>query len=181
LTQFHESPVSGSIKRPIQSRMLGTIKQPVNCKEIQMQRTSLKQAPCPVARTLDLVGEWWTLLILRDAFAGIGRFSEFEASLGMSKNVLTARLRKLVEHGILALAPVAGSGAYQQYQLTEKGRSLYLVMVALRQWGEQHLCSGSDLPVRLVDRHDRQPVRLEVVSHTGAPLGVEDLMLEDQL
>lgn len=142
-----------------------------------MQRTSLKNQPCPVARTLDLVGEWWTLLILRDAFSGLNRFSEFQASLGMSKNVLIARLRKLVEHDVLALMPAADGSAYQQYALTEKGRSLYLVMVALRQWGEQHLCDESELEVRLVDRRDAQPVHLELRSHDGTLLGIEDLEL----
>lgn len=142
-----------------------------------MQRTSLKDAPCPVARTLDLVGEWWTLLILRDAFAGLQRFSEFQASLGMSKNVLIARLRKLVEHDVLALAPAADGSAYQQYSLTGKGRSLYLVMIALRQWGEEHLCGADELTVQLVDKRDRQPVRLEVHGHDGALLGVDDLAL----
>lgn len=142
-----------------------------------MQRTSLKDAPCPVARTLDLVGEWWTLLILRDAFAGVQRFSDFQQSLGVSKNVLIARLRKLVEREVLALAPAADGSAYQQYSLTDKGRSLFLVMVALRQWGEEHLCEPDELDVRLVDRRDGQPVRLEVRSHVGVPLAVEDLEL----
>lgn len=142
-----------------------------------MQRTSLKDVPCPVARTLDLVGEWWTLLILRDAFNGMQRFGEFQQSLGMSKNVLTARLRKLVEHGVLALAPAADGSAYQQYSLSAKGRSLYLVLIALRQWGEEHLCAEGEVSDRLVDWRDGQPVRLEVRSHDGTKLEVDDLAL----
>ena len=142
-----------------------------------MQRTDLKDAPCPIARTLDLIGEWWTLLILRDAFAGLNRFSEFQSSLGMSKNVLIARLRKLVEHDVLVLTPVAEGGAYQRYALTQKGRSLYLVMVALRQWGEQNLCEMNELEVELVDRRDQLPVHMELRSHDGRLLGVEDLAM----
>lgn len=142
-----------------------------------MQRTSLKDAPCLVARTLDVVGEWWTLLILRDAFAGVQRFSEFQASLGVSKNVLIARLRKLVENDVLALAPAADGSAYQQYVLTDKGRALYLVMIALRQWGEQHLGDVGDVDVHVVDRRDGRPVRLEVHAHDDRLLGVDDLAL----
>jgi DNA-binding HxlR family transcriptional regulator len=88
---------------------------------------------------LDLVGEWWTLLILRDAFQGLRRFSEFQKSLGMAKNILAARLRKLVEHGILEMRPASDGSAYQEYTLTDKGRSLRTVVEALREWGESHL------------------------------------------
>lgn len=104
-----------------------------------MRRTCMKSAECPVARTLDLVGEWWTLLILRDAIQGLTRFSEFQQSLGMAKNILAARLRKLVEHGILEMRPASDGSAYQEYTLTDKGRSLGTVVEALREWGESHL------------------------------------------
>jgi DNA-binding HxlR family transcriptional regulator len=99
----------------------------------------MKAAECPVARTLDLVGEWWTLLILRDALAGVKRFSEFQQSLGMAKNILAARLRKLVDNGILELRPASDGSAYQEYVITEKGRSLSGIVAALRDWGEKHL------------------------------------------
>ncbi len=104
-----------------------------------MRRKCMKSENCPVARTLDLVGEWWTLLILRDALTGLKRFSEFQQSLGMAKNILTTRLRKLVEHGILVVRPASDGSAYYEYALTDKGRSLATVVDALRAWGQSHL------------------------------------------
>jgi DNA-binding HxlR family transcriptional regulator len=115
----------------------------------------MKTADCPVARTLDLVGEWWTLLILRDALGGLKRFSEFQQSLGMAKNILAARLRKLVDNGILELRPASDGSAYQEYVITEKGRSLSGVVQALREWGEQHLAEGE--PPRRQKRTARAP------------------------
>src|SRR3981081_1497072 len=101
-----------------------------------MQRKSMKAAACPMARTLDLVGEWWSLLILRDAFAGKRRFSEFQRNLGLAKNILSDRLRKLVDNKILKVVPASDGSAFHEYVLTEKGESLFTILVALRQWGE---------------------------------------------
>jgi DNA-binding HxlR family transcriptional regulator len=115
----------------------------------------MKTADCPVARTLDLVGEWWTLLILRDALGGLKRFSEFQQSLGMAKNILTARLRKLVDNGILELRPASDGSAYQEYVITEKGRSLSGVVDALRDWGEKHLADGDPIAPRIHPRSSR--------------------------
>ena len=144
-----------------------------------MRRKSFVEDPCPVARTLDVIGEWWTLLILRDAFSGMTRFSEFQQSLGMAKNVLSARLQKLVENNIMELAPASDGSAYQQYRLTEKGASLFTVLVALRQWGEGNLCGDQRERVVLVDRKHRLPVRgLELRSAKGALLTASDLALE---
>lgn len=89
-----------------------------------VKRTSLQDAECPVARSLDAIGDWWSLLIVRDAFDGIRRFGEFQRNLGMAKNILAARLRTLVEHGVLAVVPASDGSAYQEYVLTEKGLSL---------------------------------------------------------
>lgn len=108
-----------------------------------MRHKCMKSENCPVARTLDLVGEWWTLLILRDALAGLTRFSEFQASLGMARNILTTRLRKLVEHGILTVRPASDGSAYHEYVLTDKGRSLAAVVEALRAWGQEHLVADT--------------------------------------
>ena len=98
-----------------------------------MKRHSLCESPCPIARSLDVIGDWWSLLIVRDAFSGKRRFSEFQESLGLAKNILCARLQKLVSHGVLKTAPASDGSAYQEYQLTDKGRDLYVVLVALRQ------------------------------------------------
>src|SRR5438270_10190399 len=142
-----------------------------------MKRKSLGTANCPIARTLDVMGDWWSLLIVRDAFLGKRRFSEFEKSLGLAKNILCVRLQKLVSHGILTTGPASDGSAYQEYRLTEKGRSLYIVLVALRQWGEGCLFEEEELNLLLVDRQSGQPVKpLELRSHDGRLLGPADLL-----
>lgn len=139
-----------------------------------MKRKSLENAECPLARSLGAVGDVWSVLIVSQAFAGTRRFGEFERSLGIAKNILTDRLRKLVALGVLEQLPVEGS-AYQEYALTEKGRGLYLVLAAIRQWGEG--CGGPTGYV-LVDRRDRRPVRpLAFHAHDGRALAPEDMEL----
>ena len=85
-----------------------------------MKHKSNKDSICPVARSLDVVGEWWSLLIIRDAMLGVKRFSDFERRLGMAKNILTARLKTLVEGGILRIVPASDGSAYNEYELTPK-------------------------------------------------------------
>src|SRR5260370_25229855 len=104
-----------------------------------MKRKCLDTSKCPIARTLDVVGDWWSLLIVRDAFLGKRRFGEFHKSLGLAKNILCVRLQKLVAQGVLTTAPASDGSAYQEYKLTNKGRSLYLVLVALRRCGQRTL------------------------------------------
>ena len=133
-----------------------------------MRRKSLSEAACPIARSLDVVGDWWSLLIVRDALRGMRRFSEFHKSLGVSKNILTRRLRTLVEQGILELVPASDGSAYQEYRLTEKGRGLFQVLVALGQWGQESLAVAGVQRMGLVDREHGQPVRkLEVRASDG--------------
>ncbi len=117
-----------------------------------MKRTSLEHASCPVARSLDAIGDWWSLLIVRDALDGLRRFGEFQKSLGISKGILTARLKSLVSLGILDTAPVGDDGGHREYVLTEKGRDLFLVVVSLRQWGEDHCFARGERHSVLVDR-----------------------------
>src|SRR5213080_1249106 len=124
-----------------------------------MKRKSLDTANCPIARTLDVIGDWWSLLIVRDALLGKRRFGEFQKSLGLAKNILSTRLRKLVSHGVLEVGPAPGGSAYQEYTLTEKGRRLYIVLVALRQWGETCLFEEGELDLLLVDQKTGQPVK----------------------
>jgi DNA-binding HxlR family transcriptional regulator len=141
-----------------------------------MKRKSFDTSNCPVARTLDVIGDWWSLLIVRDAFLGKRRFCEFQKSLGLAKNILCTRLQKLVSRGVLTTGPASDGSAYQEYRLTEKGRSLYVVLVALRQWGERNLFSEGELGLSLVDRETGQPVRpLELRSQDGRLLGPGDL------
>ncbi len=92
--------------------------------------------PCPVGRALDLVGDRWSLLIVREAFDGVGRFSDFQRRLGMSRSMLSQRLQALLEADVLTQQPLDEGRSYQQYVLTERGRALFPLVVALRQWGE---------------------------------------------
>jgi DNA-binding HxlR family transcriptional regulator len=102
-----------------------------------MQHANLSaQVPCPIARTLQIVGEWWTLLIIRDALLGARRFDEFKAT-GIADNILTARLKKLIEAGILKKEPYQRNPVRYEYVLTGKGRALAPVVLALRAWGKQ--------------------------------------------
>ena len=123
-----------------------------------VKRTSLKDAACPVARSLDAIGDWWSLLIVRDALDGMRRFGEFHKSLGIAKGILSTRLRHLVELGILELVPASDGSAYQEYALTEKGRGLFLVVVGLRQWGENNLFGEGEPHSTLVETGTGQPV-----------------------
>ena len=142
------------------------------------KRTSHKKASCPVARPLDAIGDWWSLLIIRDAFDGLRRFGEFRDNLGLAKNILSVRLKNLVDHGILEMIPASDGSAYMEYMLTEKGRDLFPVLVALRQWGEDYFFGSGEKHVRLVDRKSGKPVRrLELRSHDGRLLRASDTMV----
>jgi DNA-binding HxlR family transcriptional regulator len=117
-----------------------------------MQLTSLADWNCSVARTLDVVGEWWTLLILRDAFRGTHRFDDFKDSLGLARSVLTARLAKLTEHGVLERRAYSQHPPRYEYHLTEKGRALFPVIATLIHWGDQWAPTPAGPPVEFV--HD---------------------------
>lgn len=147
-----------------------------------MKRTSLEKAECPVARSLDALGDWWSLLIIRDAFLGIRRFSGFQKSIGLAKNILTVRLRALVEHGILKTAPASDGSAYQEYVLTPKGRGVFPVLVALRQWSEEFSFSPGGCSTLLVDRDNGRPVRkLELHAQDGRLLGDGEIEVRPRL
>jgi len=136
-----------------------------------MKHKSLEHDDCPVARSLEAAGDAWSMLVVRDAFAGKRRFGEFQRSLGVAKNILTVRLRKLVALGVLEQVPATDGSAYHEYVLTEKGRGLFLVLVALGQWG----CEESEF--KLVDRKQGKAVRLELRSENGRRLGLDDVRL----
>jgi DNA-binding HxlR family transcriptional regulator len=143
-----------------------------------VKRTSLEKAECPVARSLDAIGDWWSLLIIRDALLGIRRFSEFQKNIGLAKNILTVRLRTLMDQGILTTAPASDGSAYQEYVLTPKGRGVFPVLVALRQWSEEFSDERDGFPTLLVDRNKGRPVRkLELRSRDGRLLGDGDTEL----
>ena len=136
-----------------------------------MKHKNLEHDTCPIARSLEVVGDAWSMLVVRDAFAGKQRFGEFQRSLGVAKNILTVRLRKLVSLGVLEKVPATDGSAFYEYVLTEKGRGLFLVLVALGQWG----CGVSEF--RLIDRKKGDPVRLELRSEGGRKVGLDDVRL----
>ena len=126
---------------------------------------------CSVAGTLAVVGEKWSLLVLREAFLGVRRFADFQRVLGAPRAVLTDRLATLVEQGILRRVPYQAEGERQrhEYRLTEKGIDLYPTLVALMQWGDRYLSDG-DAPVELEHRDCGSPVHLGLVCERGHQL-----------
>jgi DNA-binding HxlR family transcriptional regulator len=141
-----------------------------------MKRKCLEHSECAVARALDVIGDWWSLLILREAFRGARRFGEFQKGLEIAKNILSARLRKLVADGVLTTLPAADGSAFHEYALTEKGRGLFIVIVALRQWGASALYEPGEPLYSVVDRRTGKPIRpLELRSQDGRALAPEDI------
>jgi DNA-binding HxlR family transcriptional regulator len=141
-----------------------------------MKRKCLANETCPVARGYDAIGDWWSLLIVLNILThGSRRFSQLQEELGMAKNILTARLKKLVDEDILEKRPLA-EGAYHEYAPTARGRDLWKVLITLRQWGEQYYCHGERPPNRLVDRETGQPIPpVEIRAADGRLLGPGDL------
>jgi len=136
-----------------------------------MKRRVLGRVDCPVGRALDEIGDWWSLLIVRDAFDGMRRFGEFQKNLGISKGILAARLKHLVAIGVLTTEPVSEDGAFEEYVLTKKGRDLFLVNLSLRQWGEDHCFSASEPHSVLIEKENGQRVtRLALRGRDGEPL-----------
>ncbi|MGA5116590.1 winged helix-turn-helix transcriptional regulator [Streptomyces pseudogriseolus] len=125
---------------------------------------------CPVARTLDLVGDRWSLLVIRDAMDGARSFTDFQRRTGIARNILTDRLRKLTAHGVLTQR-TAPSGRRLQYVLTDAGRDLFPVLLTLRQWGERHAFGPGEPHSTLVDQHG---VRVPDIKPTGADGAVID-------
>jgi DNA-binding HxlR family transcriptional regulator len=135
------------------------------------KRKSMKADSCPVARSIDIVGDRWALLIIRDALDGARRFGELQRSLGVARNILADRLKTLVEEGILAIAPASDGTSYQEYVLTPKGEGLFPVVIGLRQWGERHLFERGEQHSVLIKRDTGKPVgRLELRTRDGRSL-----------
>lgn len=144
-----------------------------------MKRTSLTTADCPVARSLDVIGDWWSLLIVRDAFDRVSRFGQFQKNLGIARGMLTTRLRDLVDRGVLETTQASDGTSYQEYALTARGRALFPVIVALRQWGEDTLYAPGEAHSQLVARQDGQPLEhLQVRTRDGRAIGPEDAVVQ---
>ncbi|MFI7644018.1 winged helix-turn-helix transcriptional regulator [Nonomuraea sp. NPDC049400] len=127
---------------------------------------------CPVARTLDLVGDRWSLLVIRDAMDGARSFTEFQRRTGIARNILTDRLRKLITHGLLAQR-TAPSGRRQEYVLTDAGRDLFPVILTLRQWGERHAFAPGETHSTLVDQHGTPVPEIAPTSADGTLLDTD--------
>jgi DNA-binding HxlR family transcriptional regulator len=142
-------------------------------------RKRFAEMNCGVAQALEALGDWWTLLIVRDAFFGARRFGDFEASLGIAKNILSGRLQKLVEHGIFVKQPVGDSEQRCEYRLSPKGEALLPVLTALREWSDEWIYGAGNEPVIVKDRRSRQKVPpLTVRDAAGNPLSRRDLFTE---
>ena len=133
-----------------------------------MQWRCVKDTRCSIARTLSVVGERWTMLILREAFLGRHRFDEFQAGTGIARNILSTRLQALVANGIFERKQGAGAERHVEYRLTKKGQDLYPIMLALMKWGDSWMVDEEGPPMTLMHRecgHKTAPTL--VCSHCG--------------
>jgi len=126
-------------------------------------KRNLSAWPCSVARSLELVGDAWSALILRDAFHGLRRFDDFHNSLGLARNTLSDRLNKLVEGGLLSRRPYQNNPPRNEYVLTEKGKDFFPVLAALLAWGDRWLDGGDGAPVTLHHKAHLHPLRISMV------------------
>jgi DNA-binding HxlR family transcriptional regulator len=141
-----------------------------------MRRTRFNQCYCSMARVIDLLGDWWTPLVLRECFYGIKRFGDFEARLGIGKNILTQRLERLVRDGLLQRTPYQQRPVRHEYTLTPMGRDFFPVICALLRWGDDWLAEPEGPAMQLVDRQTGQPIRPVVVDqNTGKKLEARDV------
>ena len=135
-----------------------------------MQRKSFGTMSCPIARSLERVGEWWSILILRDAFRGLSRFDQFEASLGIAPNMLTKRLSALVESGLLEKRAYSEHPPRYEYVLTERGRDFRPVLWALLAWGNKHFAPEGPSVVVVDSKTGEVADPVLVDRNTGRPL-----------
>jgi DNA-binding HxlR family transcriptional regulator len=143
--------------------------------QLTMERKSFSDMHCSVAQCLEVVGEWWTLLILRDAFLGVTRFDQLQQRLGISRNVLNQRLAHLVEHGVLAKIAYGEHPPRFDYRLTEKGRDLWPVLTTMRQWGDKYAAPAGP-PLELVHKGCGEITHAELTcSQCGEPLSPKDV------
>lgn len=141
-----------------------------------MERKSFSDMHCSVAQCVEVVGEWWTILIVRDAFLGVSRFDQFHGRLGISRNVLNQRLAHLVDLGVLEKRPYSERPLRHDYRLTPKGKGLWPVLTAMRQWGDAYAAPDGP-PLLLVHRTCGQVIdAVMTCSVCGAPIGAGDVM-----
>ena len=142
-----------------------------------MQRKRFSEMACPIARSLDRVGEWWSMLILRDAFAGLSRFDDFQQSLGIAPAMLTRRLNALVDHGLLERRRYSERPPRDEYVLTERGMDFRPVLIAMLAWGNRHFAPEGET-ILIIDSQTQQPADPVLVDRaTGRPLVAPDYMV----
>jgi DNA-binding HxlR family transcriptional regulator len=142
-----------------------------------VRRTRFDDWPCPIARTTDLLGDWWTPLVLREAFTGSRRFDEIQRSLGIPRAVLSARLERLVSEGLMETVTYQTNPVRHEYHLTPKGQATWDVLAAMWRWGSDWAFEDEP-PAILSDRETHQEVLpLVIDEHTGAPLDPRRLRL----
>lgn len=147
-----------------------------------MARKRFDDSSCSVARALNEVGDWWSLLIVLHAMYGTRRFVDFQQQLGIAKNILCDRLAKLVDNEVLRKVDVGEHGSRFEYRLTEKGRDLFPVVVALRQWGDKWNPAPDGQPLDLRDRETGQPIKAVTVQNAkGEPLSIRDVLVAEDL
>ena len=142
-----------------------------------MSRRRFDDMPCSVAQALNVIGDWWTLLVVREAFLGVRRFADFRDHLGIARNILADRLRRLVANGILTKQPKGGDERGFEYRLTDKGRDLWPVLTALRLWGDKWVYGPGKEPLIVRDR-DRGATLMQLLpaDSKGRPLDRERLV-----
>ncbi len=141
-----------------------------------MKRTPFARWPCSIARTVDILGDWWTPLVLREAFYGVRRFVDFQSALNIGRNVLSQRLVRLVDEGLLERVQYSEHPPRFEYPLTEKGRDFWPVLAAMVTWGDRWLDGGKGAPVvlhHIACDHDTTPT--VACSHCQEPLGLRDV------
>ncbi|WP_417568193.1 winged helix-turn-helix transcriptional regulator [Marinobacter sp.] len=146
-----------------------------------MARKRFDDSSCSVARALNEVGDWWSLLIVLQAMYGTRRFVDFQQELGIAKNILCDRLARLVDNQVLRKVDVGEHGSRFEYRLTEKGRDLFPVVIALRQWGDKWNPAPDQTPLDLRDRATGRPIQaVEVRNSDGNPLTIRDVFVPDE-
>lgn len=138
--------------------------------------SAFSEFACSIARTLDVIGEWWTVLILRDLFAGLSRYDEIQRNLGIASNILAARLKRLRDAGLVEREADPDDARRWCYRLTEKGRDLYPVLIAMMAWGDKWIAPAGQQPVLMVHQRCGQvTAAVPACSVCSQPLALDEL------
>ena len=143
-----------------------------------MRREELDQQPCSLSRTLSVIGDRWTLLVLRDCFLGVRRFDGFEKRLGVTRHLLADRLKKLVEHEVLQKVPYQQRPLREEYRLTDKGLALHPVIMSLVSWGDTYMADERGAPIEHTHKACGKRMKpVMVCSECSEPVGARDIQV----